>query len=249
MKPVAPAASELNQFFNDYWVELKKYDPIVALLTSWGVFTPPPEFLARKRVRAFLFVIQAFLAIGLTVQLGCTRDPMSEAVVVIMTVILITIPVEILNVVWFRVVKENDEIKTKSAQSGCCRNCFLWTVQYLGKTVGALFGFLVFSYATIFFVLTFAGIHPGCSEQHRYALATHVVLFQFLLVPVLMSLPYWRAQSVFLSFLGQLGPVLGILMHIRMYGLHPPPPLPLKSQPVDVENPVVNGDLPPRSLP
>lgn len=244
-KSIKPAGSELNQFFSDYWQELKQYDPIIALLTAWGIFTPPPDFLARKLVRSVLFVIQAFLAIGLTIQLGCTRDPIPEGPVVIVTILLITIPVEILNLVWFRVVKADDELETKSAQSGKCGNCCLWTIQYLGKTFGTLFGFLVFSYATIFFVLAFAGIHPGCSEQHRYSLATHVLLFQFLLVPLLMSLPYWRKQSVMLSFIGELGPVIGILMHIRKYGLHPPPAeVPVLAQPVDVENPIAIKTLP-----
>jgi len=233
-------SSEVHQFLSDYWLELKRYDLIISLFTAWGIFAAPPGFLARKRFRLILFVTQAFLAIGLTVQLSCTRDDIPEAVAVIMTLLLITIPIEILNVLWFRVVKSDDELKTKSAKANACGNCCLWTIQYLGKAFGILMSLVVFAYGAVFFVLTFVGIHPGCSEHHRYVLAAHVVLFQFLLVPLLMCLPYWRDQSVVLSFLGELGPVIGILMHFSKYGFHPPPPAAVVVEPTkDIENPVV----------
>lgn len=229
--------SEFRKFLQDYWIELKRYDPIIAMLTAWGVFEAPENFQVKKYFRVVLFVIQVFLAIGLTVQLSCVRDPMPEGVVVIMTIILITIPIEILNLIWFRVVKDADVMKSESEKKGCCRGCLAWTVQFTGQFLGSLLALVVFSYGTVFFVLAFAGIHPGCSETHRYALVWHVILFQFLLVPVLMSLPYWRDQGVILSVLGELGPVIGILMHLRKYGFHPPSPRLLsEKENKDVEN-------------
>lgn len=220
----AVTKTDLSQFLEDFWIELRKYDPIIALLAAWGVFELPSGFPAKKLVGLLLFVIQAFLAIGLTVQLGCTRDPLPEAVVIIMTVLLTTIPIEILNLLWFRVVKTGEDARHEIEGTSGCKKCCLNFIQYLGKFIGSVFGFLVFGYSLVFFILTFVGIHPGCTENEKYSKAYNVVLFQFLLTPVFMSLPYWRQQSAVLSFLGELGPVLGIAMHIRKHGFHPPPP-------------------------
>jgi hypothetical protein len=59
-------------------------------------------------------------------------------------------------------------------------------------------------------------------------------------------MPYWRDQGMILSVLGQLGPVIGLFMHVRKYGFHPPTPsspdviiTPEKFEKnSDVENPV-----------
>lgn len=220
--------TDFQQFLEDYWIELRNNDALIALLTSWGVFERPTDFQSKPWVRLLLFTIQAFLAIGLTVQLGCTRDPIPEGPAIIMTIILITIPVEILNLLWFRVVKSDDEVsKSETSDSKKCCTCI---IQFVGKFLGSLLGFIVLGYSTVFFVLTFVGIHPGCTEDQKYTKAYHVVLFQFLLVPLFMSLPYWRRQSSVLSLLGELGPVIGLLMHIKKHGLHPPPPS-MASQP------------------
>jgi hypothetical protein len=228
---------ELFQFLSDYWTEMKKFDPIISLLTAWKLFATPPEFETRPSLRTLLFIIQFILSIGLTVQLGCNGDDLTEGPIVIISLLLITIPIEILNALWFRVVK-SDAALQKEGKTGCC-TCLLQT---LAKTAGSILGFAVFTYGTIFFVLAFAGIHPGCSRSQKYGLATNVILFQFLLVPVLMSLPYWREQSILLSFIGQFGPCIGLLMHLKQYGFHPRPrdaTTTTAGSAGDVENPVV----------
>jgi hypothetical protein len=233
---VGKGNGELRQFLGDYWTEMKKFDPIISLLTAWKIFEAPEGFETRPVLRTLLFIIQFFLSIGLTVQVGCNGQNMPEGPVVILSLLLVTIPIEILNAVWFRIVK-SDAALQKEGDKGCC-TC---VIQTLGKTFGYILGFLVLTEGIIFFVLTFAGIHPGCSRSQKYGLATNVVLFQFLLMPVLMSLPYWRQQSILLSFIGQFGPVIGLIMHIRKYGFHPRPQeafVTANAKSCDVENPV-----------
>ena len=234
--------AELLTFLNDFWIELKRYDPIIGLLTAWGAFEAPTNFQERKFFRFILLVTQVFITIGLTIQLHCLRNPMAEGAAVMISVTFITIPIEILNVIWFRIVKSSEEMKNISAKKGCCCGCLAWTIQYIGKFFGSIIALGVFSYAIVFFVLAFVGIHPGCTKTSKFNLVWNVILYQFLLVPMFMCFPYWREEGVMLSLLGELGPVIGLVIHLRKHGLHPRPPVMTlrdeKKEAQDVENPV-----------
>lgn len=232
-KLVASQGGELLQFLEDFWLELKRYDPLLAVLTAWGVFEEPPNFVAKRRIRLVLLITQAMYVIGMTVFLSCGRDSPSEAVVAILVIVMVTIPLEIVNAVWFRVVKSNRDVKRISGNYNIVGKFCLWSIQYGGKFIGGLLVLALFAVAVTFFILVFVGIHPNCSEQRRYKISGDIIIFQFLLVPVMMSLPYWRDQSVLLSFLGQLGPVVGLFMHVRQYGFHPAPRTPPSSPTTD----------------
>lgn len=216
--------SELLQFFEDYWLEAKRYNTVLALLTAWGVFEEPPNFVSKRRFRLVELVIEVMFVVGMTVVFTCAG--ISEGAVAIIVLILATIPIEILNVIWFRVVRTNREVKRHSEKHGTVGKCGLWSVQYLGKFVGGLYALALFIVSLVFFIFAVATSHSDCSKRRRDAIIGDILLFEFLLVPVLMSLPYWRGQSILLSFMGQLGPVVGLVMHVRQYGFHPAPRTP-----------------------
>lgn len=214
---------EFRQFLADYWEEAKKYDPLISFLAIWGIFTPPVGMDVRKRTRTIILIIQVMISIGLSIQLKCTRDPMPSGVVIILTMIFSTIPLEIINLLWFRVVVKRSLLVEESQKTeNSCRRCGMWTRQYLGATLGMILTLCIFSYSIVFFVLAFAGIHPGCDGQQKNTIIRNILLYQFFLTPTFMSLPYWRDVSPYLSLLGPGGPVVGAYLYIRKNGFHPP---------------------------
>lgn len=225
---------EFRQFLADYWEEAKKYDPFIAFLAVWGVFTPPVGMDVRKRTRTIILVIQVMISIGLSIQLKCQRDPMAGGVVVIMTMIFSTIPLEIINLLWFRVVMKRSLLLEESQKTdSSCRRCCMWTRQYLGTTLGVLLTLCIFSYSIVFFILAFAGIHPGCDLKAKNLIIRNILLYQFFLTPTFMSLPYWREMSVYLSLLGPAGPVVGTYLYVKKNGFHPPKKEPELEKPAE----------------
>lgn len=205
-EPDATLPTQFNQFLTDYWIELRNHDPLLAMLTSWGVLSMPPKHKVRRLYRPFIVTILLLSSLGLPILLKCTG--LSNAVVTLLTLIINTIPIEILNLIWIRLVKPKSELKPGKKPKR----------QYCLKFCGIILGAGVFSYSIAFCALSF-GVDAHCSSDISLV---EIVMLQFFVVPLFMCLPYWREQSVLLKFLGQYGPVVGLLMHVQVHGFRPP---------------------------
>lgn len=217
---------EFIQFLGDYWEESKNFDPFVSFLAAWKVINPPVGFDQRRRTRTLLLAIQVMLVIGFAVQFGCKRNPMPKAVNVILTTMFATIPLQITNILWFQVVSKRSSVKVQAQSAGSgCERCLIWTRQFFSTSLATIFTTCLFILAVSFFVVAFAvpASKTGCDSEDRGVIVWNIVLYQFLMMPIFMSLPYWRDISPYLALLGPFGPILGAVIYIRRNGLHPPP--------------------------
>ncbi len=219
--------SRLNQFLQDFWLEMKRYDPLIALLADWNIVSRPADdsFQTRPYIRIFSLVTSLFLSIGCATMLNCNQPRATApppAVAVIVTLLIVTIPAEVFNFIWFRWVINRDTVKEKTKDASTAVKGMWYTRQATGVFFGFLVGIAMFVVGFCLFIVGIAATH-NCSGTHKGNLIGDILLFQFTVNPVIMSLPYWREQSWMLSFLGQAGPAIGLLMHWKKYGFNPPP--------------------------
>ena len=176
---------------------MRKYHGIVSLLVAFHVFDPPDaSFQRRTRARALLIILQVTLSIGIAVNLKClsnmtSADTSSAVASVILTLIFVTIPLELYVLVWFNVVISRKELGTSDGGAKYC-NCFR---RLSGVLIGIAIGLGCLTVGLILFIQAFVDTFPYCSRKEINDTMWSIILAQFGIAELYMVLPYWREQS------------------------------------------------------
>lgn len=134
----------------------------------------------------------------------------TEAAAIVVTMTMVTVPLELFNLLWFNVVLTDSEFSSKLELATSCEKRILWLRQFGGKLIGILGGCTFIMIGSIFA----ADPTPLCSSGKQLKMIGSIMLYEFIATPLYMSLPYWREQSWVASLFGQAGPVIGLLIYL-----------------------------------
>lgn len=213
-----------EKFLKDYWLEMKIYDPIIALLSDWYIFEPPSnqsDFQRRPIIRVYYVIVSIILTAGIASLFNCTFfNKPSQELALFLTLLVVTIPSEIYNFIWFKWVVDHDTLLTKLETKEKTEKMYWYCRQSTGSIAGIFCGLLLGGFSLYIYIIT-STYHFTCSEYHRRNIMIDAIMLKLFINPLFMSLPYWRKQGFILLFLGQAGPIIGLLLHYRQYGCKP----------------------------
>lgn len=222
---------KFQQFLCDYWLEMKKHCAVIGLLADCHFLTPPEDLKFRRRpiLRCYDILITGFLCTGMTSLLNCSfswsKNDLEQQHIActILTLIIVTIPLEIFHFIWFRWVSNRSALLQRIKSTKFAPMKVFWCgFQCTGTVLGIAWGLIVLIITVIVFTIS-SLTNRYCNQEERLFFMLEVLFLQFFLTPLFMCLPYWRQQGKILCFLGHVGPVVGLFLHYRKYGCAPPP--------------------------
>lgn len=207
----------------EYWKEAQSYNVFIMALTSLGYFQPPDGYAKRMGARVIYVLSLVMMSIGIGVMNTCYSNN-SMPLAMFMSLVFITIPLEVYKFFWFGVLVSKKEVQDAMQDASMCEQCKAGGRRVVGLVFGSITSCACFFGGMVYFIMALTNTYPYCDRAEVNIVIRDILLIQMLLVDTFMVLPYWREQGKWLSFIGPLGPIVGLSMHFWKYGNFLPAP-------------------------
>ena len=215
----------MQVFLLDFWEESQRYNVFVGLFCAFGLGDPPSGFKVRKVARIMQIVLTVLLSVGLGVTFQCGEMGASNSVgsrigLFFVSLIFITIPLEIYKVLTFQLLVSGKKVKAvlNNPKSSVLKKTAIVSRRWSGLVLGMSVGLGLFAFGLMFFITALSTHQEYCNKRAVKAIVANILLVQMLVVDTFMALPYWRNQGWYLSLIGVAGPIVGLYKHYCEFG-------------------------------